>query len=124
MKIAKITILGEERLLCFSTRVMCDATERFGGVGEMFGVMREDDLKRKMDGIFWLLAALLKAGKAYAQLVGEPCPEPLSAEQLMDLYGVDDLGGLTAAVAEAVTAGARRTVEAEPGKNSEATPEK
>lgn len=123
MKVARIKILGQERPLCFSTRVMCNAAEKFGGMDKLFAVMKNDDLSRKLDGIFWLLAELLRAGHAYAALTGEDCPEPLSAEQLQDLYGMDDLAGLTTVVAEAVTAGARRTVEAEPPKNSGAARE-
>lgn len=123
MKITKINILGEDRPLGYSVQVACDAEEKFGDAGGIFKLMKEAPLKAKMDGLFWLLEAMLKAGKDYARLIDEYSPEPLTREELMQLYGLEDVGELTRSVMDAVTAGVRREVEAEPPKNSEAAPE-
>lgn len=121
MKEAKIKLLGSERPMCFSTRVLCDAEEKFGGLEKMFDAMSSGTTRERMNTIFWVLAAMLKAGERRAQLNGEECPKAPDAEALPDLFGVDDLTALVQSIKEAIVSDSRRDVLADAPKNAEAT---
>lgn len=125
MRTGKLTIRGVEYPLCFSTRVVCDAQIRFGGLPEMTEAMRSGDLRVKLDAVTWALARMLDAGDRYAKLSGEPHPDrlPPNQEDLLDLYGPDDLLELVTAVYDTINASSSRDVESEAPKNAEAAPE-
>lgn len=121
MKESSINILGVSRPLCFSTRVMCACTERYGDLNGLFGVINGDNVGHKLNAITWLLAQMMDAGTRYKRLLGEESPAPVSQDDLLDLYSVNDLGELIQAVQNAMQSDQKRDVEAEPPKNGETT---
>lgn len=123
MRIGKLTISGVERPLCFSTRVVCDAQTRFGGLDGLMAAMGSDSLQTKLDAVTWTLARMLDAGARYVNLTQEGAapPQPPTQEDLLDLYGPDDLVELVRAINTTMSAGAEREVDLEPPKNAEAT---
>lgn len=116
-----MTIRGTEHPLCLSTRVVCDVGEKYGDLAGLYEAMNAESLGAKLDAVLWMLAQLLRAGARYAALCGEEAPRPYTQDELADLLGVDELGGLMTAILETVTADTKREVEAEPPKNAEAT---
>lgn len=121
MKTAKITLDGREYLLCFSTRVVKQCAERYGGVEQIGEALGSEDAVQALDESLWMLAAMLDAGARYAKLNGLENPAPPDRETLYDLCDVSDFAGLKGKIMETVTAGKAHRVEAEPGKNAAAT---
>ena len=78
---------------------------------------------KALDNSVWLLAQLLEGGYRYDRAEGREALKPPSAEDLLDRFGMDDLGELQQNMMAAMVAGSQRTVEAEPGKNGEAAQE-
>lgn len=72
-----------------------------------------------------MVAVFAAQGYKYMKLIGETCDVPYTSDELMILCGLrrDDLTELFNAVASAIAGGVRRTVEVEPPKNVQATPE-
>lgn len=121
MRTGKLTILGREYPLCFSTQVVCDVSEKFGGLNQLNEAMTSDDNAVQLRTVMWMLAEMSRAGCAYAALCGEESPKPLTEEQLLAAFGPDDLAGLYGKIMQTITDGSRREVEAEPPKNAAAT---
>ncbi len=123
MRTGKIEINGKEYLLCFSTRVMRDCSERYGGIENMNKALLEGTGAQMMDESIWLLAVMMDAGARYAKLNSIETPPPLSYDDLYDLCGVDDLLGMKTKIFETVANGNEREIEVEPekGKNGETT---
>lgn len=117
MRTNRITILGQERPLCYSTRVYCGILDKYGDLEKLGNEMLTGDLQTRIHATMWTLAAMLKAGKAYADLCGESAPDPLTEEQLLEVFGVDDLVRLCETVVDTITEGSKREAEAEPPKN-------
>lgn len=122
MRTATIEINGKDYLLCFSTRVMRDCAARYGGLENIGGAISGDDAMKTLDESIWLLAQMMAAGAKYAKLEGLENPEPLSYDDLYDVFGVDDWLELKGKVMETISDGTRRDVETEPEKNAKATP--
>lgn len=123
MRTGKIEINGKEYLLCFSTRVMRDCSERYGGIENMNKALLEGTEAQMMDESIWLLAAMMDAGARYAKLNSIETPPPLSYDDLYDLCGVDDLMGMKTKIFETVASGSEREIDTEPEneKNGETT---
>jgi hypothetical protein len=123
MRTAKIRINGKEYLLCFSTRVMRDCTERYGGIEKIGEALSGGDTVKMLDECFWLLAQMMAAGAKYAAMEGLPNPEPLGCDDLYDLCSVDDMLDMKAHIMETISEGCRREieVETEQGKNAQTT---
>lgn len=123
MRTAKIKINGAEYLLCFSTRVMRDCAERYGGIEKINEALSDGDTVKMMDECFWILAQMMAAGAKYAAVEGLPCPEPLGYEGLYDLCSVDDMLDMKAHIMRTISEGCHRDIEVEPeqGKNAQAT---
>ena len=123
MRTAKITIGGQEHLLCFSARAVRACTERYGGVEHIDDALTaKDGLVGALDEAVWLLATMMDAGDRYAKLNGIPNPPALTAEDLLDMMDMEDFAGLKDKIVETITNGQQKNVEAEPPKNAETTP--
>ena len=103
MRTATIDICGREYLLCFSARVVRAVTERYGGMEHIDEALSTEDPVKALDESVWLLAAMMDGGARYA----------------MDL---NDFVQIRTMIAETMTNGTTRHVEADPGKNAETTP--
>lgn len=132
MRTSKITLDGEERVLCFSAGVVEDVCERFGDLNGMFNALGgrgqggEDEaapvnLALQIKTLYWLLARMMDAGARYARRKGIPCSEPLSVEDIRDVCDLADFAALKDKVLETITSGSTREVDAEPPKNAETT---
>lgn len=113
MRTAEITLMGEKRLLCFSTRVVKSCAERYGsvdGIGEALEKGNDADM---LGESLWILAQLLDAGYRYAKLQGLTCPAPLSYDDLLDCCDIGDFAGLAGKIRETIASGTAQSVEAE-----------
>lgn len=118
MRTVDFDINGKKYPLCFSTRVLCNVTEKFGGLDKMSAAMVSEDLSVKLETMLWALGEMLKAGKKYCDLMGEKANDPPKSEDLADLFGIDDLKDISPKIYEAITSGTKREVEADPPKNA------
>ena len=121
MRTGKLTILGREYPLCFSTRVLCDVNEKYGDLNGLNAAMTDGGTPQQLRATMWILAEMLRAGRAYVALQGDDSPTPLTEEQLLDAFGTDDLLGLYGEIMSTITSGTSREVEAEPPKNGSST---
>lgn len=101
MREGKVKILGKEYPACLSTRTMMNITSKTGkpfaaGINEL---LSSDDI----EGMFWLLGEMLKAGKKYHDLIGDNTPDPPSADDLMDTIGFSEYNELARAIYQAAT---------------------
>ena len=120
MKTGKIEILGKEQTLCFSTRVTSHCIEKYGSIDAMFDALGGDDLGKALEQSLWLLSEMLDAGRRYAKFAWDREEKAISLDELLDLYGLDDLTALCLALRETVINGSQREVVTE-AKNGEAT---
>ena len=120
MKTGKIEILGKEQTLCFSTRVTSHCIEKYGSIDAMFDALGGDDLGKALEQSLWLLSEMLDAGRRYAKFAWDREEKAISLDDLLDLYGLDDLTALCLALRETVINGSQREVVTE-AKNGEAT---
>lgn len=120
MKVITVEIGREKRYLCYSLRVIKAIEEKFGGEGEMRAKLTEGT-GQAVDITCWLMNQLMLGGKKYADKMGLKCPDPLSAEDMLDLYDVADLMEMQKTIQSALAAGMSQDVTAE-SKNAEATP--
>lgn len=116
MRTAKIKINRKEYLLCFSTRVMRDCTERYGGIEKIGEALSGDDTVKMLDECFWILAQMMAAGAKYAAVEGIPNPEPLDIDALYDMCSVDDMLDMKAHIMKTISEGSRREIEVETEK--------
>lgn len=122
MRTAKMSVAGQERLLCFSARVVRECTERYGGIEHLGEQLSGQDDEKNLSEAVWLLAQMLDAGDRYAKLTGQENPAAPTYEDLYDLLGMDDFSGLKDKIAETISVGGTAVVSAEPPKNAGATP--
>lgn len=122
MRTASIEIGGKAHLLCFSARVVRAVTERYGGMEHIDEALSTEEPVKALDEAVWLLAAMMDGGARYAKMSGLETPPPLTADELLDVLDIGDFAALREKIAETVTNGTTRHVEADPGKNAETTP--
>ena len=122
MRTAKIDICGREHLLCFSARVVRSVTERYGGMEHIDEALTAEDPVKALDEEVWLLSAMMDGGARYAKVNGIETAPALTADELLDVLDIGDFAALREKIAETVTNGTARHVEADPGKNAETTP--
>lgn len=82
--------MGEKRFFCFSLRVLSDATAKFGSLDAVSEVVDGGDV----DAVAWLVSRLMDAGHRYAESHGLDDPAPLSADELLDGLGLEDVMAL------------------------------
>ena len=111
-------------MLCLSTRAKIEIDEQFGGLEKAFEQLTGDDSRAVMETTFGLLSILMRAGAIYAQRTGMETAAPLSADEMLDMVGIDDLPAMVTALREAIVNGVKREVEVEETdpKNAQATP--
>lgn len=120
MRMGKIKVGGKDYNACISTRVIIEIEERTGktfdaGMSELLGNGNTAD-------VFWVMAEMLKAGKRYADLIGEKAPEPLGYDELIDFVGPDEYGGLVQTILDTATGTSSPDVTVEDdSKNAETT---
>lgn len=121
MRTAKITLDGEERLLCFSTGVLEAACDKFGSAQGFFNALGGENESDRIRTTMWALARMMEAGSRYAERKGIPTAPPLDEEDIRDLCDLSDISMLSAKVQETITNGSQREVEADPPKKGAAT---
>ena len=112
MKVITRHICGEDRVLCYSLRVTKAVTERFG-TGGIREKLKESSTSETLNAVIWMLTLMMEAGKKYADKNGIPCPPSPSEDDMLDIYGMDDLEELYGAFTETMAAGQQQGVEAE-----------
>ena len=121
MRTAKITIDGQEHLLCFSVRVILAINDRYGGMEHVDAALSGEDMGENLKEAIWLISTMMDAGARYARHNELANPEPLSCEDLYDLCGFEDFLGLRGKILETITRGREAHVEVETPKNGETT---
>lgn len=124
MRTASVKVLGEAHVLCLSTRAKIEIDEKFGGLDAAFDKLTGDDSRSILETTFSLLEILMRAGDVYARRTGLNNTRPLTADDMLDLIGIDDLPELVQALRDAIINGIRREVEVEDpdSKNAQTTP--
>ena len=123
MRTVELSIAGQERILCFSVRVMRACTERYGSFAGVYKAMAAENETECLDSVVWLLAQMMQAGDRYAKANEMDNPAPLSEDDLLDHCDLSDFVQLRGTITQAISAGNRTNIEVEPGKNGEATQE-
>lgn len=121
MRTATVKLEGQDRLLCFSAGVVEAACDKYGTLEEFFRAL-DGDQGTQLRTVIWALAQMMTAGEIYAKRKGLETAPALSEEDIRDCCDIGELLNLRSKVAETITNGAERNVEAEPPKNAVATP--
>lgn len=95
----KRKFMGEERLFCFSLRVLNDASAKFGGVDAIFTAMDGD---KSVENIAWLASRMMDAGDRYAKRHGLENPAPVNADDILDELSYNEVLGLRDVVLSSV----------------------
>lgn len=122
MRTAKMTIGSETYDLCFSLRVANACEERYGSL-EGIAPALSGEGKGSMEVLrecLWLLARMLEAGRRWAEHEDQSAPKPPSEDDLLDLWGLDDIPSLKDQVFSTINLSHQREVKAVPQKNGEA----
>lgn len=120
MKIARMTVDGQEYPLCFSVRVIRQCTDRYGGVENIDKALDSSDPMTALDEAIWLLTTMMAAGERYAKKHDIISPPALSVDEFYDLCDTEDLSSMKEKIFETITTGQMPDVEVQ-AKNAEAT---
>ncbi len=123
MRTAKINLDGQERILCFSGRVLQAINDKYQSMEGYFDALRSQDQWDAFDAAIWGLAQMMEAGHKYAKHEGIDAAPPLTEDDLLDFCDLSDLSSFGGKIMETVSAGTEREVSAEPPKNVSTTPE-
>lgn len=127
MRTTEIEIGGKTYPLCFSLGAMCAFFEKYGSLDGVFQAPSEKQKAGDLPGVIgeylWQLHQLLVSGKEHVELNHMQAETPPPLDALYGLLNVSDLNEIQLKISEAIAAGSRREVKAEPGKNTEATSE-
>ena len=116
----KLTINGKTYPARFTVRAAMLAAERRGG--SMSRMFQNDNQAEFFEDMIWLAVELIKAGAKLRELeTGEKIADIPTVDELLDTFDHADLLSLQAAMLSVINKD-EPTVEAEPGKNAEATP--
>lgn len=119
MKRVMIPVNGREYPLCFSLRVVNACADRFGGLDHLDTALTGGgNAMDALNNCVWLLGQMLDAGHRYSELNQLGYETPPGQDELLDLFGLDDLAGLKACLTAGMAADQTRSVEAVPGKNA------
>lgn len=112
MRTASIDLFGVTYTLCYSARVVAAMEARCGTAQEGINKIA----KGNMTETFWLLSQMLEAGEAYDKMMDKEPPKPPTHDHLLTVLGREDFDNVYGAVADALTAGNKPTVEVKPPK--------
>lgn len=121
MRTAEIEINGTKHLLCFNLWALCECTERYGGLTEMYAALTEGSVTKTMKETLAVLEILQKGGKLYAEEMGLDTAEPLSADAMLKLCGADFFVGLKGNIMSAINEGMETNIKVESSKNAVTT---
>lgn len=110
MKRTYIELMGEKHPLCFSLSATEELVEEFGDLEVMKEQLFKGSMGQKLHAAVTVLDILLRAGRRYAETVGEPLPPPIKGS-VADLIDGTDAEAVTKIFA-AITGDAEQTVEA------------
>lgn len=120
MKTAKYKVHGKEYTLCFSLRVVRACAEEFGGMDKLDKALTGGDQLEQFNNVIWLLAQMMDAGERYDKLEGKSPEKALTADELLDLQGVDDIAALKGMIFDTMTGGDEK-VDVEPDAKNATT---
>lgn len=126
MKLIEVPLGGRTYYARFSLRVMDSLENRSierGGNGNAQAELASMLDSGRPSDLFWILLQLIEAGRKCAELEGLTPPPPLTYDELLDLAGMEDMSSLYQLAAETIITDSKTTVQTEPAKNGEATPE-
>lgn len=118
MKLGYLELMGRKHPMCFSYAAAAELEEAFGSLEEMEAQVFDDKLSVCVPATNTLLEVLMKAGRIYAQAMGEELPPALPC-RAVDLIPANDKNAIRAVFAT-ITGDARREVEVK-AKNAPAT---
>lgn len=121
MRTAEIEINGEKHLLCFNLWALIECTERYGSLSGIGTALSEGTVGKTAKESLWLLETLMKAGAMYAEEMGIPNAEPISADKMLRTCGADFFVNLKANIMDAINTGMGTNVKVENSKNAETT---
>lgn len=121
MRTAEIEINGKKHLLCFNLWALIECTEKYGSLSAMYSALTEGTTKETIGEALWVLEALQKGGKMYADEMGLTTAEPISAEKMLCTCGADFFVNLKANIMNAINTGMGTSIKVESQKNSETT---
>lgn len=106
------TLMGEERLFCFSLRVLSDASAKFGGMDNIFNAIDGAD---GINAVAWLAARMMEAGHRYAVQHSMDDPAPVNEDAILDGLDVTEFGALKGIIFDTINndSEAEVTVQAE-----------
>lgn len=120
MKTAKYKVHGKEYTLCFSLRVVRACAEEFGGMDKLDKALTGGDQLEQFNNVIWLLAQMMDAGERYDKLEGKSPEKALTADELLDLQGIDDIAALKGMIFDTM-AGGEDNVDVEPDAKNATT---
>lgn len=120
MKVTYIKLLDREYPLCFSLSAYEETVEKFGSTENLYAALTSENEAEIVRGLKIILPILMKAGRIYAQAIGEQSPPELPCNPA-DVMDARDPASLLA-IFSAIKNDGSRSVETVP-KNGEATPE-
>lgn len=109
MRTSYINIEGKRYPLCFSMRVMDACVDRYGSWDAAWDCVVDN----RREDTCWLLNQLMTAGKKYAEMQGDTAQDPIDAEALYDMIGLQDIEDVNAAIYDTVRKGRETTVKIE-----------
>lgn len=114
MKVHYVELLGEQHPLCFSFSAAAALDKHFGGLENMTDAMLSGDIKKRAEAMDVALTEMMRAGRIYAEAMGEPLPRPIPCKPT-DLLSARE-GSALAAIFATVRDNSRREVKTAGGK--------
>lgn len=116
MKVNYIELLGAKHPLCYSLSAMEELCDVFGSLDAMFEEITNDNIGKQVKALNTMLGVLMKAGRIYAEAIGEELPPKLKCKP-SDLIDMRDPEAVKA-ILGVISDDSKREVEAQ-SKNVE-----
>lgn len=107
MRGIKEAIGGGTHWFCFSLRVLQDIMDRYGTLEAMLDKIDGNGL----EDTAWLASRMMLAGEKYAKRRGCECDPAMSAEDIMDELGAEDIVKLKTAIFATIAADSESEVQ-------------
>lgn len=117
-----VDLAGKERLFCFNVWAEAEVNDEFGGLAKWGETVNKGDASEKVTAIARMGEILMGGGERWSRFLGETPREVMTEGEITAVLGLDGLRELLKAEFDAILAGQRRTVGAEPPKNADTTP--